>query len=147
LKVREIIQILVCKICDILTGFEVREVQQIRRKNKKDSGRIKKTHFFLGEKMPYYSIFELFGCEGKDEGIFIILDSNGQKFAISVSAVLDILSIENDIPLDSDGVFKSFTRQDIIKKVFVYKKIPVVVIDTRKLLLSLEKKLKEDKRK
>ncbi|TES89773.1 MAG: hypothetical protein E3J87_11325 [Candidatus Cloacimonadota bacterium] len=129
-------KILICKICDFLIGFEVKFINQVIQK-KQVSINIKEGIVEVGGYIiPYLNIFKLFRCNENKSKFILLLNSEKENFAISISKIFGIFQVEPGKGTDVADRLNKFFLKNYAKRVILFNEFPAVVIDTNKLIYS-----------
>lgn len=140
-------QVLICTVCDYYLGFEVRSIRQIIHLKYANiifnKGRID----FRGKNIPYVNIFQFLNCNENEGKFVLILEQKKGLFSTSVSGIEGIITYEADLGEEVAQGLKNFVLENYAKRLIIFNELPVVVVDTEKLVEKVFKESKKDKGK
>jgi len=129
-------RILICRVDDFYLGFEISEIQQVIITKKVNVDEERGTINVRGKQTPFLNIFRYFDCKENSGKFLLILGSKKGSFASTVSKIEGFITFEPGSGLDLLPGLKSLVRKDYAKRVVLFNKLPVVVVDTQKITMG-----------
>lgn len=140
-------KILICTFCGYYIGFEIRFTKQIINLKHSNISIKNDTIKFNDKKIPFVNIFRHFNCNNANGNFILILNSDREIFSTSVSKIEGIIQVESEMNQEIAKGLQNLTIYDYLRGVILFNELPVVVVDTNKLLGNTRKKRKKEEQK